>query len=41
MREMKNSYFITRGHNMNGINYDKFKFQNICESRVFDDLNFV
>ena len=25
MRKLKNSYFITRGDNMNGINYDKFK----------------
>ena len=34
MRKLKNSYFITRGHNMNGINYDKFKSPNSLVSQL-------
>ena len=34
MRKLKNSYFITRGDNMNGINYDKFKSPNSLVSQL-------
>ena len=34
MREVKNSCFITRGENMNGINYDKFKSPNSLVSQL-------
>lgn len=34
MRKLKNSYFITRDDNMNGINYDKFKSPNSLVSQL-------
>ena len=34
MRKLKNSYFITRGDNINGINYDKFKSPNSFVSQL-------